>query len=119
MPNPNPHEVTLNYTADAQGHPKLQQPATIQVAQGDKIHFRRGSIPPEAKISISLTEPQFFSKGTFDEGDQPIEVTSALPHRTTYQCSLKDAQGNTIPGSKSGPANPGGDIDPDGGSPVG
>ena len=105
------HEVTLNYELDADGNPHLVQPATIAVKQGHKIQFLRGSVPPDHKIAIIFTEPQFFSQSTFEEGDQDVTVTSDLPRVTTYQCGLRGPDGQMIQKSLSGPGA-GGDIEP-------
>ena len=115
MPDPNIHEVFLSYTIDADGNVTLQQPPTISVRQGHKIRFKRGTVPPSFRITVFFDEPQFFSHPHFDEGQGDIDVVTNLQARTTYRCGLRDAQGNLVPNSLTGPAKPGGDIDPDGG----
>ena len=119
MRDPKPQPVPLTYTVDAAGHPRVQQPPTLFVVPGDRIQFHRQNVPQGAKVAIIFDQPQFFSSETFDEGDGDIIVTGALSGRVTYQCGLKDAQGNKIPHSFSGPTSPGGDIEPDGGGPIG
>ncbi len=112
-PSVEPHKVTLNYELDQQGNPRLQRPLPIAVRKGHKIRFERGSIPPTVKITISFTDPQFFSPSTFEEGGQDILVTDDLPHPTTYECGLRGADGEIIKSSLSGPDG-GGDVQPGG-----
>jgi hypothetical protein len=115
MPYDDIHQVTLNYAADAQGNLTVSQPPAIKVRNGHQIIFNRGSVPPENKVVIIFTEPQFFSSPFCDEGHAPVSVMNDLPHRTFYQCGLRAADGHIIPTSLSGPFA-GGQIDPESGN---
>jgi hypothetical protein len=115
MDNYSIHEVTLNYIEDANGNPKLTQPAAIRVSNGHKIRFKRGSVPPDYKVIILFTEPNHFSSALFDEGQADVSVVCDLSHSTFYQCGLRAQDGHIIPSSLSDPFA-GGQIDPATGS---
>src|ERR1700730_9851878 len=100
MPVDGTHQVTLDYTADGQGNFRVAQPPTIKVKHGHKIKFNRGTtVPPDAKVVVIFTEPQFFSVALVDEGQVEVTVTATLPHSTFYQCGFRALDGHIIPTS--------------------
>src|SRR5262245_5905108 len=115
MPDDELHEVTVNYTEDAAGNPKLAQPKTIQVRNGHRIRFTRWSVPTATTVVIIFTEPHLFSIPLFDEGQPDISVIKELTLSTFYQCGLRAADGHILPESLSGPFT-GGQVDPAGGN---
>src|SRR5947208_2579480 len=97
------HPVILNYAANAVAnagdvgdvHP---DPDPVKVRDGHTISFKMGTGPPEGKVRVSFTDPQFFSVAHFNEGDANVRVT-ALPTPTTYLCELL-VNGEVVASSK-------------------
>jgi hypothetical protein len=82
--------VTLNYDKKADNTAVFKpDPETIVVNPNtDTLTFVLGRGPEDGKIVITFHEPQFFSRGQFNDGEGVIAIKPSLKKRTTYRCEL-------------------------------
>ncbi len=88
-----PKIVILNYGPTG----VTANPDPVEVVQGDSMVFQKGpNSPPDAKVRVTISEPKFFSRAVYNEGEPPVDVTSALLSLVLYDCDLVVA-GQLIP----------------------
>lgn len=78
-------DVTLNY--DEKGF--KPDPAQFPVRKDQTIAFHLGKNgPPNGKVRITFSNPEFFSQPHFCSGDKDVRVVADLTGPLTYDCEL-------------------------------
>src|SRR5215469_7620738 len=98
---PNDFSVKLTYVNGS----LMPTPDPVLVRAGDTLAFELVS-PADGEVTVTMDQPQFFSRTNFRKGNDPIRVIQAV--HTTYTCELQ--VGGVVVARVSG--KDGGSIDP-------
>ena len=94
-----PKTVILNYGPTG----VTANPDPVEVVQGDSMVFQKGpNTPPDAKVRVTISEPKFFSRAVYNDGEPPVDVTLDLQHLVDYECDLI-VEGKVVPRAKGSP----------------